>query len=211
VHSVYLKQVGLITLLASIGSYVPADRATISTVDRIFSAMTVVDSINISQSSFSQDLAHVSAMLRHCTGRSLLLIDEFGSGTAPTDGIALLVGVVNELLDRGLGCPKTLLTTHYTEAFRYLPVDNSLLKFQQMEIASSADTSSSTQSADIVFLYNLVEGRSNMSHGRLCVRSAWCLVFDIIECLTVVSGCVYGQGCHGWRRARRARPCGCYS
>ena len=174
------------------------------------------------------------------------------------DGIALLVGVVNELLDRGLGCPKTLLTTHYTEAFSesmaspavcpcpdrhlipkyhcgycrgivttvachvkclglhcmrtgYLPVDNSLLKFQQMEIASSADTSSSTQSADIVFLYNLVEGRCNMSHGRLCVRSAWCLVFDIIECLTVVSGCVYGQGCHGWRRARRARPCGCYS
>ena len=97
--SVYIKQVGLITLMAHIGSFVPADTATIALTDRIF---TNIDSVNITQSTFAQDLAHVATMLRHSTERSLLLIDEFGNGTAPQDGIALLVGAVTDLLNRSL-------------------------------------------------------------------------------------------------------------
>eukprot|EP01043_Picozoa_sp_COSAG02_P062632 COSAG02_NODE_8689_length_2478_cov_13.980210_4_plen_210_part_00 len=100
--SVYIKQVGLITLMAHIGSFVPADTATIALTDRIFTAITNVDSVNITQSTFAQDLAHVATMLRHATERSLLLIDEFGNGTAPQDGIALLVGAVTDLLNRSL-------------------------------------------------------------------------------------------------------------
>lgn len=100
--SVYIKQVGLITLMAHIGSFVPADNATIALTDRIFTAITNVDSVNITQSTFAQDLAHIATMLRHATERSLLLIDEFGNGTAPQDGIALLVGAITDLLNRNL-------------------------------------------------------------------------------------------------------------
>ena len=143
-----------------------------------------MDSINVSQSSFSQDLAHVASMLRHCTSHSLLLIDEFGNGTAPIDGTALLVGVIRELLQRGPECPKTLLTTHYTEALEWFPV-NQLLNYQQMQVDSNLPAHSSSNDAaefPIVFLYRLVPGQSCESHGRLCaamagvdssVRTAW--------------------------------------
>ena len=103
--SVYIKQVGLITLMAHIGSFVPADNATVALTDRIFTAITTIDSVNLTQSTFAQDLAHVATMLRYATERSLLLIDEFGNGTAPQDGIALLVGAVTDLLNRNLQCP----------------------------------------------------------------------------------------------------------
>eukprot|EP01052_Picozoa_sp_SAG31_P020613 SAG31_NODE_1558_length_7885_cov_2.567300_9_plen_136_part_00 len=127
--------------MAHIGSYVPADQATIALTDRIFTAISNVDSVSISQSTFAQDLSQVrhdsvgrfglgpvtastlqiSTMLRHCTASSLLLVDEFGTGTAPTDGVALLTAVINELLQRGQECPKTLITTHFMEALNVLP------------------------------------------------------------------------------------------
>ena len=87
--SVYIKQVGVITLLAHIGSFVPADTATVALTDRIFTAITNIDSVSIVQSTFAQDLSHTAAMLQRFTLQSLLLLDEFRTGTAPADGIAL--------------------------------------------------------------------------------------------------------------------------
>ena len=225
--SVYIKQVALITLMAHIGSFVPADAATIALTDRIFTAITNIDSINIAQSTFAQDLAHVAAMLRHATDRSLLLIDEFGNGTNSQDGIALLVGVISDLLNRNLECPKTFVTTHFIEALDLLP-KSQLLHFQAMEfseqlnrtpartpagasgtrkaisnLASKRTASAAwpgstaatpvrsgekrravaidetpTRSEEqcpsqaVVFLYKLVDGKSQDSFGRICAAMA---------------------------------------
>jgi hypothetical protein len=92
--SLYLKSVALLVLLAQAGSFVPAERVVLGLVDRIFSRLASLDSAMAGASSFSLDLAQVGLMLRHATPRSLLLIDEFGKGTASLDGIALLAATV---------------------------------------------------------------------------------------------------------------------
>lgn len=166
--SVYMKQVGLITLMAHIGSFVPADSAAIPLVDRIFTAMATINSINISQSTFAQDLAQVASMLHHATSDSLLLVDEFGNGTTSTDGVALLVGVVLDLLQKGRNCPKALFSTHFSNVHDWMPV-NSLLEHQCMQV-DGTDTHDNPD--DVVFLYKLVSGKNSDSHGRLCAAMA---------------------------------------
>lgn len=82
--------------MVHIGSFVPADNATVALTDRIFTAITNIDSVNIIQSTFAQDLAHVATMLQHATAKSLLLIDEFGNGTAPPIRIRMHSYVINK-------------------------------------------------------------------------------------------------------------------
>ncbi|BBN02988.1 DNA mismatch repair protein MSH5 [Marchantia polymorpha subsp. ruderalis] len=114
--SIYAKQVALITFLAHIGSFVPADKAIIGIQDRIFTRVASKETVGISQSSFMIDLNQISVMLRHSTSRSLCLIDEFGKGTLTSDGIGLLCATLLEFASRK-SPPKVLACTHFSEIF----------------------------------------------------------------------------------------------
>ena len=139
--SVYLKQVGIIVFLAHVGSFVPADDAIVGLVDRIFTRIESLETCTVAQSTFSIDLNQMAAALRRCTRRSLLLIDEFGKGTAPADGMALLVAMVKSLVAHPN--PLFVATTHFLEIFETKLLDEATLaklRTFRMDFISAAPT-----------------------------------------------------------------------
>uniref|UniRef100_A0AAV1T9Z9 DNA mismatch repair proteins mutS family domain-containing protein n=1 Tax=Peronospora matthiolae TaxID=2874970 RepID=A0AAV1T9Z9_9STRA len=113
--SVYLKMVGIIQYMAQVGSFVPADMAEIGLVTKIFTRIQSMESVTVSQSSFTIDCNQMAWMLNHGDGRSLFLVDEFGKGTAELDGIALLSSIINYLARCSVstGRPRVVVTTHF--------------------------------------------------------------------------------------------------
>ena len=110
--SALLKLIGCIVIMAQAGSFVPADAATISVVDRIFTRLeTCESSAVLHESSFTIDVQQLARMLRFSTRQSLLLIDEFGKGTAAVDGASLLIASLNSLTDRLADCPRAIVST----------------------------------------------------------------------------------------------------
>nr|XP_034896774.1 DNA mismatch repair protein MSH5 isoform X3 [Populus alba] len=167
--SIYIKQVALIVFLSHIGSFVPADAATVGLTDRIFCA-TGSKLMTAEQSTFMIDLHQVGLMLRQATSRSLCLLDEFGKGTLTEDGIGLLGGTVNYFV----ACddpPKVLLSTHLTELFN----DGCLPKSEKVNFFTMSllrPDNNSTDIKDIVFLYRLVPGHALLSYGLHCALLA---------------------------------------
>ncbi|KAF9672573.1 hypothetical protein SADUNF_Sadunf11G0056200 [Salix dunnii] len=155
--SIYIKQVALIVFLSHIGSFVPADAATVGLTDRIFCA-TGSKLMTAEQSTFMIDLHQVGLMLRQTTSRSLCLLDEFGK-----DGVGLLGGTVNYFV----ACddpPKVLMSTHLTELFN----DGCLPKSERVKFFTMSllrPDNNSTDIKDIVFLYRLVPGHALHSYG----------------------------------------------
>ena len=115
--SVYLQQVGLIAYLALCGSFVPAEAAVVGLLDGIYACVSTESSVTSDMSSFCQESAHMAYMQRHCTGRSLCLIDEYGQGTATDHGMALLTAALECWADRAAACPLVLASTHYHDMF----------------------------------------------------------------------------------------------
>ena len=111
--STYLRQTALITILAQIGSFVPADAATVGIVDRIFARLGAADDLHEGESTFMVEMREAAHILANATPRSLVLIDELGRGTATTDGQSLAQAIL-ESLALDLGC-RTLFATHYHE------------------------------------------------------------------------------------------------
>ena len=109
--TVFMKQVGIITHLALCGSYVPAESAVIPVVDSIFATLKHNYSITMESSTFFSDLKGMSTIVNHSTGKSLVLVDEFGKGTRPQDGIALLAATIKYLLKKET--PHLLLASHF--------------------------------------------------------------------------------------------------
>ncbi|KAJ3802460.1 muts domain V-domain-containing protein [Lentinula aff. detonsa] len=138
--SVYLKQIALIQYMAQIGCFVPAEAATLGIVDKIFTRISTRESVSKVQSAFMIDLNQVSLALRNCTGRSLILLDEFGKGTLPTDGAGLLCGVIKHLLSRKSNCPKVLVATHFHDVFReeILDPESVPISFLHMQVMFTA-------------------------------------------------------------------------
>ena len=138
--SVLLKMIGLVSVMAQVGCFVPAERAELGVVDRIFSRIQTQETAHASsmESAFSIDVHQIVTMLRSCTPRSLLLVDEFGKGTVTDDGISLLAATVKFIAQGKAGhasdgrVPRTVITTHYLEMF-----DNGLL--QESASGSSAE------------------------------------------------------------------------
>lgn len=110
--SVYLKQVGLLVYLAHIGSWLPCAKAVIGLTDRIMTRISSYESVAAAQSSFSLDLGQVAKMLKFHTSRTLCLIDEFGKGTTPVDGIALLATTIKHF---ATSKAKAIFVLHFTE------------------------------------------------------------------------------------------------
>ncbi|KAG6377088.1 muts domain V-domain-containing protein [Boletus reticuloceps] len=188
--SVYLKQIALIQYMAQIGSFVPAESATLGVVDKIFTRIHTRESVSKIQSAFMIDLNQVSFALRNCTSKSLILLDEFGKGTVATDGAGLFCGVLNHLLNRGRDCPKVLVASHFHEVFRKDLLDPHKLPitFVHMQVlfASStgdvlnADGVGGSDSGEesisrvpkpgekIMYLYRVAPGLSLSSHAAQC-------------------------------------------
>ncbi|XP_072689772.1 mutS protein homolog 5 isoform X3 [Canis lupus baileyi] len=111
--SIYLKQVGLITFMALVGSFVPAEEAEIGAVDAIFTRIHSCESISLGLSTFMIDLNQVAKAVNNATKQSLVLIDEFGKGTNTVDGLALLAAVLRHWLALGPTCPHIFVATNF--------------------------------------------------------------------------------------------------
>ncbi|KAL0707053.1 hypothetical protein Bca4012_073479 [Brassica carinata] len=161
--------VALIVFLSHIGSFVPADAATVGLTDRIFCAMGS-KFMTAEQSTFMIDLHQVGMMLRQATSRSLCLLDEFGKGTLTEDGIGLLGGTISHFASCNEP-PRVLVCTHLTELLdeSCLPVSEKI-RFYTMSVLRP-DTESANME-EIVFLYRLIPGQTLLSYGLHCALLA---------------------------------------
>ncbi|GAM86102.1 hypothetical protein ANO11243_041120 [Dothideomycetidae sp. 11243] len=171
--SVYLKQIALITAMAHMGSFVPADSATIGLTDKILTRIWTRESVSRVQSAFTIDLQQMCLALSQATERSLIIIDEFGKGTESHDGAGLAAGVFEHLLSQGPGRPKVIAATHYHEIFEtgHL-ISNPYVSFMNMQVLltppASPTPSAPPRSEEITYLYSLCPGRSSSSYGTVC-------------------------------------------
>ncbi|KAL4108662.1 hypothetical protein PRIC1_000373 [Phytophthora ramorum] len=150
--SVYLKMVGLLQYMAQIGCFVPAEKAELGVVTKMFTRIQSMESATVSQSSFTIDCNQMAWMLNHGDGRSLFLIDEFGKGTAELDGIALLSSLINYLSTKTFthGRPRVILTTHFLEIFRDNLLEPSLVTNQPSPQGSGEQSETSDNAARVV-------------------------------------------------------------
>lgn len=154
--SVYLRQAALITILAQIGSFVPADEARIAIVDRVFTRVGASDSLARGRSTFMVEMTETANILNTATPRSLILLDEVGRGTSTFDGLSLAWAIAEYLHDNAQHAAKTLFATHYhemTELAKLLPG----VRNYQMAVKEGGGT--------IVFLRRVVEGTASKSYG----------------------------------------------
>lgn len=165
--SVYLKQNALIVYMAHIGSFVPAESATIGLTDKILTRIATRESVSKNQSAFMIDLQQVALIMTLSTERTLVVIDEFGKGTNSSDGAGLCCGVLQHLLDLDFHQPKVLAATHFHEIFENGFLQNRPeLSFGHMEVR--VDKQAETIEDQITYLYNFVAGRSTSSFGTWC-------------------------------------------
>lgn len=165
--SVYLKQNALIVYMAHIGSFVPAEKATIGLTDKILTRIATRETVSRNQSAFMIDLRQVALSMNLATRRSLIIIDEFGKGTNSMDGAGLAAGVFEYFLSLGTQSPKVIGATHFHEIFEsgFLQ-ERPQLSFGHMEVR--VDTETEVKEDQIAFLYNFVPGRSTSSFGTTC-------------------------------------------
>jgi DNA mismatch repair protein MutS len=159
--STYLRQVALITLMAQIGSFVPAVHARVGLVDRIFTRVGADDDLARGMSTFMLEMVETAYILRHATPRSLIILDEVGRGTSALDGLALARAVIEHLHDTS--CPRTLFATHYHE-LAGLAETLPRLRVYQMAVAERED--------EAIFLHRVEPGASNISYGIQVARMA---------------------------------------
>ncbi len=154
--STYMRQTALIVLMAQIGSFVPAEKANIGIVDRIFTRVGASDDLASGQSTFMVEMTEVANILRNATSRSLLILDEIGRGTSTFDGLAIAWAVIEHISNTKLCGAKTLFATHYhelTELEGKIPGVNNYC----IAVKEKGD--------DIVFLRKIVQGGADKSYG----------------------------------------------
>ncbi|HEY6407319.1 MAG TPA: DNA mismatch repair protein MutS, partial [Ktedonobacteraceae bacterium] len=154
--STYLRQVALITLMAQLGSYVPAETATIGLVDRIFTRIGAQDDLATGQSTFMVEMVETANILHHATPRSLVILDEIGRGTSTYDGLAIARAVVEYLHNNKRCGARTLFATHYHEL---VEVAQLLPRIQCLNVAVTEEA------GKIVFLRKIVPGGADRSYG----------------------------------------------
>jgi DNA mismatch repair protein MutS len=154
--STYMRQVALITLMAQMGCFVPAQYAKISIVDKIFTRVGASDDLTAGQSTFMVEMSEVADILKHATKQSLVILDEVGRGTSTFDGISIATAVAEHIASsRSLGC-KTLFATHYHELIK---LESRLSGVKNFSVAVKK------RGEDIKFLRKIVEGGIDDSYG----------------------------------------------
>ncbi len=154
--STYLRQVALIVLLAQMGSFVPADGATIGLVDRIFTRIGAGEDIAAGQSTFMVEMVESANILNNATPRSLIILDEIGRGTSTYDGLSIARAVAEYIHNAsGLGS-KTLFATHYHELIELASV---LPRVKNFNVAVTEEA------GRVIFLYKIVPGGVDRSYG----------------------------------------------
>src|SRR5581483_5636745 len=154
--STYLRQVALIVLMAQIGSYVPAESASIGIVDRIFTRIGAQDDLATGQSTFMVEMVETANILHHATPRSLLILDEIGRGTSTYDGLSIARAVVEYLHNNKRSGARTLFATHYHEL---VEVSHLLPRVRCMNVAVTEE------GGKVVFLRKIVPGGADKSYG----------------------------------------------
>ena len=187
--STYIRQVAILVLMAQIGSFVPAEAASIGLVDRIFSRVGLQDDLALGQSTFMVEMVETASILNHATPRSLIILDEIGRGTSTFDGLAIARAVAEYIHNHpNLGC-NTLFATHYHELTQ---LSDHLPGVRNYNVAVSEENGS------IVFLRRIVPGRADKSYGihvaqlagmpNAVVNRAWEVLRDLEVDDTQVSG-----------------------
>ncbi len=159
--SSYMRQIGLITLMAQMGSFVPAEHAEIGICDRIFTRVGAVDDIATGQSTFMVEMMETSNILHHASVRSLVLLDEIGRGTSTFDGVSIAWSV-SEYLAQQIAC-RTIFATHYHELNRLAEKMPGIMNYQ-VSVQENSD--------GIVFLHKVVPGGADRSYGIEVARLA---------------------------------------
>ena len=152
--STYMRQVALITVMAQIGSFVPAREASIGVVDKIFTRVGASDDLAMGQSTFMLEMSEVAYILHNATRRSLIIYDEIGRGTSTFDGMAIARAVAEYTLKR-VGA-KTLFATHYHELTTLEDEEKGVVNY---------NIAAKKKSDDIIFLRKIVKGASDDSYG----------------------------------------------
>ena len=154
--STYMRQVALITIMAQMGSFVPADYAKISVVDQIFTRIGASDDLSAGQSTFMVEMSEVAEIVKNATKNSLVILDEVGRGTSTFDGISIARAVAEYILtSKNMGC-KTLFATHYHELTE-LEKDFESIKNYSVAVKQRGDK--------IQFLRKIVRGAVDDSYG----------------------------------------------
>ena len=154
--STYMRQTALITLMAQIGSFVPAGEANIGICDRIFTRVGASDDLASGQSTFMVEMTEVANILRNATRNSLLILDEIGRGTSTFDGLSIAWAVIEHISNTKLLGAKTLFATHYHELTE---LEGTMSGVNNYCIAVKE------QGDDIVFLRKIVKGGADKSYG----------------------------------------------
>lgn len=154
--STYLRQVALITLLAQIGSFVPARTACIGAVDRIFTRVGAQDDLAAGNSTFMVEMVETAQILNHCSPRSLIVLDEVGRGTSTYDGLSIARAVIEYLHNRQASAAKTLFATHYHELTQ---MATALPRVCNFTVAVGEEN------GEVVFLRTIVPGGADRSYG----------------------------------------------
>jgi DNA mismatch repair protein MutS len=163
--STFLRQTALITLMAQIGSFVPADRAQIGVVDRIFTRIGASDEIHRGQSTFMVEMIETANILNHATSRSLLVLDEIGRGTSTYDGLAIAWAVIEYIHNHPELRAKTLFATHYHEL-------TDLAERLPHVVNYNVAVDDSGDGADVIFLRRILPGKADRSYGVHVARMA---------------------------------------
>ena len=161
--STFIRQAAIITLMAQIGSFVPASQAVIGLVDRIFTRVGLQDDLTTGQSTFMVEMVETAAILNQATPRSLVVLDEIGRGTSTYDGMSIAQSVIEHLHnDPRLGC-KTLFATHYHELTQ---LASTLPGVRNFTVAVAEED------GDVVFLHRIAPGGADKSYGVHVARLA---------------------------------------
>ena len=161
--STYMRQVALITLMAQVGSFVPATEAHIGVVDKIFTRVGASDDLSMGQSTFMVEMMEVATILKEATKNSLVILDEIGRGTSTYDGLSIAWAVAEYIADKNKCGAKTLFATHYHE-MTTLEKEGNGIKNYSIAVKEKGE--------DIIFLRKIVEGGTDESYGVHVARLA---------------------------------------
>ncbi|HYO90701.1 MAG TPA: DNA mismatch repair protein MutS, partial [Pyrinomonadaceae bacterium] len=161
--STILRQTAIISILAQMGSFVPAERARLPLLDRVWTRVGASDDLARGRSTFMVEMTETASILHNATPRSLVLLDEIGRGTATFDGLSIAWAVAEYLHDSGEHAAKTLFATHYHELTELA---------ERLPGAQNYQITAAERDGEVVFLHRLERGRASKSYGIEVARLA---------------------------------------